>query len=124
MPSLRDEWTQAKAKVAKHLDMKKVAVKVDLGPLLDKYEAEHKAYDDLMKKLGLQPDDTKQQAAQQKVLAAATKALQATAQYTASLEHVEAHSTGAIKTAASDLSRVLAKIIYPPLRQVVARKMF
>src|SRR5262245_56964017 len=44
MPSLRDEWTQAKAKVAKHLDMKKVAVKVDLGPLLDKYEAEHKAY--------------------------------------------------------------------------------
>src|SRR5262249_39182182 len=83
----------------------------NFGPLLDKYEAELKAYEKLQEKLQKNPDDAKEQAAKQKVQAAATAAHNASGKYAASLKSCRDYwdsSNRTAKPAASELLRELS----------------
>jgi len=112
--SLREEWKQAKAAAAKKgVEMTKISDKANFGPLLDKYEAEEKAYDAFMKKNATNPDDAKEKAAKKKVVDAANAAVVAAGKYAAAITQVEKQYTGATKTAAASLSTALMKILVP-----------
>src|SRR5262245_20884793 len=115
MASLRERWKQAKANAAAHLDMKNAAAKENLGPLLDKFEAEKKAYNESMKKWALKPDPAKQMAARQKVKVASAAAGGAAAKYAQALEQIEKHSNGATQNAVSVLRTFLTIHIITPL---------
>src|SRR5262249_31650087 len=80
----------------------------NFGPLLDKFEAEHKAYDAFMEKQATNPDTAKEKAAKKKVTDAATAAYAAAGKYAAALKQVEDHSTGATRAATTALLNVLS----------------
>src|SRR5262245_54040949 len=115
---LRETWKAAKAAAtAKGVDMKNVADKANFGPLLDKFEAEHKAYDAFMEKQATNPDTAKEKAAKKKVTDAATAAYAAAGKYAAALKQVEDHSTGATKAATTALLNVLSMQICVKLKK-------
>ena len=115
--SLREGWKHAKARAAKDLDMKKVADNEKFGPKLDTFEAELKAYHELMKKLATRPAGATEEAAAKKVQDAALAATRAAAAYMVALKNVEDHSNGTTKTAAASLRSLLVMEIYAQLRK-------
>jgi hypothetical protein len=96
--------------------MKNASAKENLGPLLDKFEAELKAYNESMKKWSLKPDPVKETAARNKVKAVATAAMSAAGNYGEALKQIEKHSNGATKSAATELRDVLSSDIISQLK--------
>src|SRR5262245_51900217 len=117
MASLRDKWKQAKAEAASYVDMRLLADKSNLGPLLDKFEAERKAYHATMDKMATNPDDAKAKAAKQKVITAADTAMRVGATYMAAIKYALPGHSGATKVAMKELIDVLLLDIYVVLER-------
>src|SRR5262245_55239932 len=108
MASLRETWKQAKAKAAADgVDIRLLVDASNFGPLLDKYEAERKAYHATMDKMAKNPDDAKEKSAQQKVIAAADTAMRVGATYAAAIKFAKAGHFGPSKDAMEELLDVL-----------------